>query len=72
MTNKITLNALLTLTNAWKLRLILPVTPRLRATVEADLNNAAELDDVSGLYGDREVTSVDTDRVNCCLIVEIR
>lgn len=72
MTNKITLNALLTLTNAWKLRLIVPVTPRLQATVEADLNNAAELDDVSGLYGDREVTSVDTDRVNCCLIVEIR
>lgn len=72
MTNKITLNALLTLTNAWKLRLIVPVTPRLQATVEADLNNAAELDDVSGLYGDREVTSVDTDRNNCCLIVEIR
>ena len=57
---KITLNDLLTLTNARTVRCTLAVTPRLTATIVADITQLGQLDDLSALYGNYEITEVDT------------
>ena len=57
---KITLNDLLTLTNARTVRCAVSITPRLTAVVTADITQMGQLDDLSALYGNYEITEVDT------------
>ena len=68
--NKIRLNELLELTNAREVRCTIALTQRLTAQVTADITQAAQLDDLSALYGEWEVTSVDSG--NGRLLVAIR
>ena len=55
----ITLNDLLTIVDAHQLRVIVPVTPRLKACITVNTRNAAELDDLIRLYGESPVFSAE-------------
>ena len=55
----ITLNDLLTIVDARQLRVIVPVTPRLKARITVNTRNAAELDDLTRLYGGHPVFSAE-------------
>jgi DNA-binding Xre family transcriptional regulator len=66
----ITLNDLLALTNARTVRCTLAVTPRLTATIVADITQTGQLDDLSALYGACEITEVDGR--DGCLAVTLR
>lgn len=68
--NMITLNDLLALTNARTVRCTLAVTPRLTATIMADITQPGQLDDLSALYGACEITEVDGR--DGCLAVTLR
>ena len=68
--NKITLNDLLALTNARTVRCTVSITPRLTAVITADITQTGQLDDLSALYGNYEITEVDT--MDGCLEVSIQ
>lgn len=55
----ITLNDLLIIVDARLLRIIVPVTPRLKAKIAVNTRQSAELDDIIRLYGDRPVFSAE-------------
>lgn len=55
----ITLNDLLTIVDAHQLRVIVPVTPRLKARITVNTRNSAELDDLTRLYGECPVFSAE-------------
>lgn len=48
----ITLNDLLTIVDARQLRIVVPVTPRLKARITVNTRQTAELDDIIRLYGE--------------------
>ena len=48
----ITLNDLLTIVDARQLRVIVPLTERLKARITVNTRQSAELDDITRLYGD--------------------
>lgn len=58
-TNMITLNDLLTIVDARQLRIVVPVTPRLKARITVNTRQTAELDDIIALYGERPVFSAE-------------
>lgn len=51
----ITLNDLLSIVDARQLRVVVPVTPRLKARITVNTRQTAELDDIIRLYGDRPI-----------------
>ena len=55
----ITLNDLLTIVDARQLRVVVPVTPRLRARITVNTRQTAELDDIVRLYGEWPVFSAE-------------
>ena len=55
----ITLNDLLTIVDARQLRVVVPVTPRLKARITVNTRQTAELDDIIRLYGARPVFSAE-------------
>lgn len=55
----ITLNDLLTIVDARQLRVIVPVTPRLKARITVNTRQSAELGDIIRLYGERPVFSAE-------------
>ena len=55
----ITLNDLLTIVDARQLRIVVPVTPRLKARIIVNTRQTAELDDIVALYGERPVFSAE-------------
>ena len=55
----ITLNDLMTLVDARQLRVIVPVTPRLKALIAVNPRQITELDDVLRIYGDYPVFSAE-------------
>lgn len=55
----ITLNDLLTIVDARQLRVIVPVTPRLKARITVNTRQTAELDDIVRLYGEWPVFSAE-------------
>lgn len=55
----ITLNNLLTIVDARQLRVVVPVTPRLKARITVNTRQTAELDDIIRLYGERPVFSAE-------------
>ena len=55
----ITLNDLLTIVDARQLRIVVPVTPRLKARIIVNTRQTAELDDIIRLYGERPVFSAE-------------
>lgn len=55
----ITLNDLLTIVDARQLRVIVPVTPRLKARIAVNTRQTAELDDIVRLYGEWPVFSAE-------------
>jgi transcriptional regulator with XRE-family HTH domain len=57
--NMITLNDLLTIVDARQLRIVVPVTPRLKARITVNTRQTAELDDIIALYGERPVFSAE-------------
>jgi len=58
-TTMITLNDLLTIVDARQLRIVVPVTPRLKARITVNTRQTAELDDIIRLYGERPVFSAE-------------
>ena len=55
----ITLNDLLTIVDARQLRVVVPVTPRLKAKITVNTRQTAELDDIVRLYGECPVFSAE-------------
>ena len=55
----ITLNDLLTIVDARQLRVVVPVTPRLKARITVNTRQSAELDDIVRLYGEWPVFSAE-------------
>ena len=55
----ITLNDLLTIVDARQLRVVVPVTPRLKARITVNTRQTAELDDIVRLYGEWTVFSAE-------------
>lgn len=55
----ITLNDLLTIVDARQLRVVVPVTPRLKAKITVNTRQTAELDDIVRLYGEWPVFSAE-------------
>lgn len=55
----ITLNELLTIVDARQLRVVVPVTSRLKARITVNTRQTAELDDIIRLYGERPVFSAE-------------
>ena len=55
----ITLNDLLTIVDARQLRVVVPVTPRLKARITVNTRQTAELDDIIALYGEKPVFSAE-------------
>lgn len=55
----ITLNDLLTIVDARQLRVVVPVTPRLKARITVNTRQTAELDDIVRLYGEYPVYSAE-------------
>ncbi len=55
----ITLNDLLTIVDARQLRVVVPVTPRLKARITVNTRQTAELDDIIRLYGELPVFSAE-------------
>lgn len=55
----ITLNDLLTIVDARQLRIVVPVTPRLKARITVNTRQTAELDDCIALFGEKPVFSAE-------------
>jgi len=67
----ITLNDLLTIVDARQLRVIVPVTPRLKARINVNTRQTAELDDIIRLYGERPVFSAEPAQEGAVMEIEL-
>lgn len=69
----VTLNDLLELSEAENLRLRIPMTQRLMATVDVDATDSAQLEDIIEVYGSMPVKSIDARGVHTpLLLVELK
>ena len=69
----ITLNDLLAISEAEHLRLRVPMTARLLATVDVDTTDSAEIEDIVDVYGTMLVKAIDTRNVgDALLLVELK
>jgi len=69
----ITLNDLLALSDAVCLRLRVPMTARLVATMDVDTTNSAQLSDIVEVYGTMLVKSIDVaNTASTRLLVELK
>lgn len=69
----ITLNDLLEISEAEHLRLRVPMTARLMATMDVDTTDSAQLTDIVEVYGTYLVKSIDTRNVgDALLLVELK
>lgn len=59
MNPTITLNDLLALSECERIQLVAPLTTRLDTIVNVDMTDSAELDDVTRIYGEYIVKSLD-------------
>ena len=55
----ITLDDLLNIVDAWQMRLVVPVTPKLKARICVYTRNTDEMAEISKLYGDMPVVRVE-------------
>ena len=67
----ITLNDLLTIVDARQLRVIVPVTPRLKAKITVNTRQTAELDDIVRLYGEWPVFSAEPANEGSVMEIEL-
>ena len=67
----ITLNDLLTIVDARQLRVVVPVTPRLKARITVNTRQSAELDDIIRLYGERPVFSAEPAHEGAVMEIEL-
>lgn len=67
----ITLNDLLTIIDARQLRVIVPVTPRLKARITVNTRQTAELDDIIRLYGEWPIFSAEPAHEGCVMEIEL-
>ena len=67
----ITLNDLLAISEAEHLRLRVPMTARLLATVDVDTTDSAEIEDIVDVYGTMLVNSIDALTTDL-LLVELK
>lgn len=51
----ITLDDLMTIVDAWQMRIVVPVTPKLRARICVYTRNTDDMAEISKLYGDMPV-----------------
>lgn len=65
----ITLNDLLAISEAEHLRLRVPMTARLTATVDVNTTDSAQVDDIVDVYGTMLVKSIDTRNVGAALLL---
>ena len=65
----ITLNDLLAISEAEHLRLRVPMTTRLLATVDVDTTDSAQVDDIVDVYGTYLVKAIDARNVSCSLLL---
>lgn len=69
----ITLNDLLAISEAERLRLRVPMTARLVATMDVDTTDSAQLSDIVEVYGTMLVKSIDTRNIGgALLLVELK
>ncbi len=69
----ITLNDLLAISEAEHLRLRVPMTARLLATVDVDTTDSAQVDDIVDVYGTMLVKAIDVGGMTCDkLFVELK
>lgn len=69
----ITLNDLLAISEAEHLRLQVPMTARLMATVDVDTTDSTQLSDIVEVYGTMLVKSIDVGGMACSkLFVELK
>ena len=69
----ITLNDLLAISNAEHLRLRVPMTARLMATMDVDTTNSVALSDLVEVYGTMLVKAIDVRNVgDALLLVELK
>ena len=69
----ITLNDLLAISIAERLRLRVPMTARLVATVDVDTTDSAQVDDIVDVYGTMLVKAIDARNVGVgLLLVELK
>lgn len=59
MNDPITLNDLLTLSECEHIQLVAPLTTRLNTIVNVDMTDSAELDDITRIYSEYIVKSLD-------------
>lgn len=70
---EITLNDLLAISEAERLRLRVPMTARLMATMDVDTTDIAQLEDIVEVYGTYLVKSIEVSReYNGTLLVELK
>lgn len=70
---EITLNDLLAICEAEHLRLRVPMTARLMATMDVDTTDSAQLDDIVDVYGTMLVKAIDARNVGVgLLLVELK
>lgn len=69
--NPITLNDLLTIADARRLRVVVPVTPRLKARIDVNTRQTAELDDLIRLYGESPIFQVEPLEDGSALEIEL-
>ena len=67
----ITLNDLLTIVDARQLRVVVPVTPRLKARITVNTRQTAELDDIVRLYGKGPVYSAEPANEGSVMEIEL-
>lgn len=67
----ITLNDLLTIVDARQLRVVVPVTPRLKAKITVNTRQTAELDDIVRLYGEWPVFSAEPANEGSVMEIEL-
>lgn len=67
--NEITLNDLLAISEAERLRLRVPMTARLVATVDVDTTDSAQLEDIVEVYGTMLVKAIDARNVGVALLL---
>lgn len=56
---EITLNDLLAISISERMRLLVPMTQRLEATVDVDTTDSAQIEDIVDVYGTMLVNSID-------------
>jgi hypothetical protein len=66
-----TLNDLLTIVDARQLRVVVPVTPRLKARITVNTRQTAELDDIVRLYGEWPVFSAEPANEGSVMEIEL-